>query len=260
MRAVIRRLGVVLQELALPVVLVALWWRLSASSRSLYFPPLSTILDAFAHTWLFDQIGPTLLPTLRIFVLGYGISLALGIALGLALAAVRPAADFLNPLMEFLRAMPGVALVPVFMAVLGVGSQMRLTIVVFASIWPILLNTMDGVRGLDIVAGETVTTFKVPTLRRLLSFTLPGASPQIVAGARVALSISLVAVITIEMVTPSDGVGTFARHAQMTFDLTAMWTSLILMGVVGYLLNLVFLVFERRVLTWHRNMQSAVGQ
>lgn len=245
-----------LQELVLPAALLAVWWQASASSTSLYFPPLSEILSDFAAIWLFTGLRTILLPTLATFAVGYALAMMLGIGLGLVLGTRPALADYLRPLTEFLRALPGVALVPVFMSVLGVGPRLSLTIVVFSSIWPILLNTVDGVRGLDLVARETVGSFRVPAWQRLRYVTLPGASPQIMVGARVSLSVALVAVIVTEMVTPANGVGAFARSAQMSFDLTGMWTTLILMGLVGYLLNLAFVVVEKRVLTWHHHMRA----
>jgi ABC-type nitrate/sulfonate/bicarbonate transport system permease component len=255
-----RRLAVVAQELILPLVVFVAWWVVSANSESLYFPPVSTILGAFSDTWVFEQVGEVLWPTLKTFVFGYAGALVLGVALGLLLAANRRVATFVNPLVEFLRALPGVALVPVFMAVLGVGMGMRVTVVVFASIWPILLNTMDGVRGLDLVAKETAWSFRVPRRQRLIRLTLPGAAPQIVAGARVGLSLSLVAVIVTEMVAPAEGVGAFARTAQFSFDITQMWTLILLMGLVGYLLNLAFLLLERRILRWKLLMRATAGR
>lgn len=255
-----RRVVLAGQELLVPVALVSMWWWLSASSGSLYFPPLSEIVDVFAGTWLFDEVGTVLVPTLRTFAAGYAISIVLGIAAGLLLAAGRKVADFVDPLLEFLRALPAIALVPVFVSVLGVGTTMQVSIVVFVSVWPILLNTFDGVRGIDLVARETASSFRVAPWHRLVRVTLPGASPQIVAGARVGLSLSLIAVIVTEMVTPSHGVGAFTKSAQMSFDLTAMWTAILLMGLVGYALNLLFVLLEKRMLRWHLRMSQAAGR
>ena len=255
-----RRLSHIGQALALPLLLLTGWWVVSDSSTSLYFPPLRSIVDAFFDTWVFEDIGPVLVPTLQTFAIGFGISIVLGISIGLVLASNERVADFFSPLMEFLRALPGIALVPVFMSVLGVGASMRTSVVVFASIWPILLNTIDGVRGIDMVVRDTSSGFHVPFWPRLMFVVLPGASPQIVAGARVGMSLSLIAVIVTEMVTPAAGVGAFTKKAQMSFDLTAMWTAIILMGVVGYLLNLAFDQFEKRILRWHLQMQDVAAR
>jgi len=86
--------------------------------------------------------------------------------------------------------------------------------------------------------------------------TLPGASPQIFAGVRVGLALSLIVVIVTEMVVSAEGVGAFARSAQYSFDLPGMWTAILLMGVVGYLLNKSFDYLERRVLKWHLGMRG----
>lgn len=255
MRGAIRSL----QEIALPVLILALWWWLSADSTSLYFPPLSAIATTFVETWDIAGLTEVLVPTLVTYFTGYGTAVVFGIALGVALAANRRVADFVNPLLEFLRALPAIALVPAFISVLGIGMNMRLGVVVFASIWPVLLNTVDGVRGIDGVVRDSATVFTVPRLQRLLFVTMPGASPQIFAGMRVGLALSLVAVIVTEMVVSAEGVGAFARAAQYGFDLPAMWAAIILMGLVGYVLNKSFDLIEKRILRWHFRMRELMS-
>src|SRR5690606_32291152 len=191
-------------ELILPAAVIAVWWFVSAGSTSPYFSPLQEILTVFGATWLsgahLDVLGMTLLT----FALGYLIASILGIVAGVLLAANRAVADFLAPLLEFLRALPAIALVPAFISALGTDLQMRLSIVVFASIWPVLLNTLDGIRGLDPVVRDSAQVFRVPRGQRLLFVTLPGASPQIFAGLRVGLALSLIAVIVTEMVASAE--------------------------------------------------------
>jgi ABC-type nitrate/sulfonate/bicarbonate transport system permease component len=250
-----RPLGM-LQELVAPVAIVALWWWLSADSTSVYLPPLRSIASTFAETWDPSGLRDVLVPTLVTFFAGFGIATVLGIALGVALAANRAVADFLNPVMEFLRALPGIALVPAFISVLGIGMDMRLGVVVFASIWPVLLNTIDGVRGIDGVVRDSAAVFGVPRLHRLGLVTLPGASPQIFAGMRVGLALSLVAVIVTEMVVSAEGVGAFARAAQYGFDVPEMWAAILLMGIVGYALNKSFDLIEKGILRWHFRMRE----
>lgn len=244
-------------EIILPIAVVAAWWWFSADSTSPYFSPLRDILAAFVDTWLrgdnLDVLGMTLLT----FGLGYALASILGIVAGVLLAASRTVADFLAPLLEFLRALPAIALVPAFISALGTDLQMRLSIVVFASVWPVLLNTLDGIRGLDPVVRDSAQVFRVPRGQRLLFVTLPGASPQIFAGLRVGLALSLIAVIVTEMVASAEGIGAFARAAQYSFDIPAMWTAIILMGIVGYLLNKSFELLEKRILRWHYQMRKA---
>lgn len=246
-------------ELILPVAVVALWWLSSDRSSSPYFPPLREIATAFVDTWMrgrnLDVLGMTLLT----FAVGYAVAIILGVAAGVLLAASRTAADFFAPLLEFLRALPAIALVPAFISALGTEMEMRLSIVVFASVWPVLLNTLDGIRGLDPVVRDGAQVFRVPRAQHLLFVTLPGASPQIFAGLRVGLALSLIAVIVTEMVASSEGVGAFARAAQYSFDIPGMWTAIILMGVVGFVLNKSFEIIERRILRWHFQMRAVAS-
>ncbi|CNE87646.1 binding-protein-dependent transport systems inner membrane component [Mycobacterium tuberculosis] len=254
-----KRLRPVALEFALPAVLVAVWWFASSGSTSLYFPALRDILRAFADTWITGGNLHVLRTTLSTFAVGYGMAVVLGITAGVLLAANRVIADFLAPLLEFLRALPAIALVPAFISALGIDQQMRLSVVAFASVWPVLLNTIDGVRGVDTVVRDSAQVFRVPRLQRLLYVTLPGASPQIFAGVRVGLALSLIAVIVTEMVVSAEGVGAFARAAQYSFDLPAMWTAILLMGLVGYVLNKLFEVVEKRILRWHLQMRAVAG-
>lgn len=242
--------------LVLPVVLVAVWWVWSAQSESIYFPPLSTILAEFWKVWIFAGVVEYLLPTLATFAIGYAIAILVGIAGGVLLASSNGMYRFFSPLLEFLRALPAIAIVPAFISALGIDMTMRISVVAFASVWPVLLNTIDGVRGVDSTVKDTARVFRVGGRERLLRVTLPGASPQIFAGVRVGLALSLIVVIVTEMVVSAEGVGAFARAAQYSFDLPGMWTAILLMGVVGFLLNKSFDLLERRVLKWHLGMRG----
>lgn len=243
-------------ELVLPIALIAIWWWWSAGSESIYFPPLQEILVEFWHVWIFGGTVEYLVPTLVTFALGYSIAIVVGIAGGVILAASPGLYRFFSPLLEFLRALPAIAIVPAFISALGIDMTMRVSVVAFASVWPVLLNTIDGVRGIDGMVRDTSAVFRVGGAERLFRVTLPGASPQIFAGVRVGLALSLIVVIVTEMVVSAEGVGAFARAAQYSFDLPGMWTAIILMGVVGYVLNKLFDYVEGRVLKWHQGMRG----
>jgi sulfonate transport system permease protein len=251
-----KRLGRGALELILPVTLVLLWWATSRNSTSLYFPPLSDIWSRFVQTWLFKDIGPDVVPTLRSIFLGYLLAVIFGIALGLVLGSMPRLHHFFSPLLELFRALPGVALVPVFIVVIGIGLRMEITLVVFGAIWPILLNTIDGVAGIDPTIHDTALSYRLTPIERLRHVILPAASPQIVAGMKVGLSGAVVIVIVTEMVASVEGIGYFILQSQADFDLTGMWSAVILMGIIGYLLNKLFGVFERYSLAWHRGLHQ----
>jgi ABC-type nitrate/sulfonate/bicarbonate transport system permease component len=250
-------LGTVALELWLPVVLVVIWWFASNASTSVYFPPLASILTSFAHDWL-DPAGlaKNLVPSLQLLALGYGLALISGIVVGTLLGLVAPLERATRPLLETLRAIPGVALLPIFIVLFGIDVPMKVLLIAFGSFWPVLLNTIDGVRGIEPLLLDVSRVFRLGRARRLVSIILPGAGPQIFAGARTALAISLIIMVVSETVGGNGGIGYFLLAAQRNFAISSMWGAILALGILGYLLNIVFRVIERVVLRWHRLQQA----
>jgi ABC-type nitrate/sulfonate/bicarbonate transport system permease component len=241
-------------ELWLPVVLIALWWVVSANSTDIYFPALSAIFEAFRDNWLFERVESDLLPSLQRLGIGYALALVLGIAAGLVLGISRHAATAFGPVIEFLRAMPSVAVLPIMVLFFGLGDQMKVAILAFVGFFPIMMNTMDGARAVDSQLREVAASFRLRFRERVRYIFLPAAAPQIFAGARIGLSMSVMALALAELVGEPGGVGHAVLDAQRSFDIPAMWAGILMFGVLGYVLNRLFLVVERVVLAWHHGM------
>jgi sulfonate transport system permease protein len=252
-----RRAGIVLLELAVPAVLVAAWWLGSSGSTSLYFPALSDSLSSLWHVWLTMDLSPDVVPSLEHLALGLLIAIAAGVTGGLVLGAAPGVADAFAPVLEFLRAIPGVALLPAALFLLGIGPAMQVSVIAYGTVWPILLNTADGVRSTDPVVRDVARSYRIGWASRLLRIVIPAASPQIVAGIRTALSIGITVIVFSEMVGSTDGIGYQILQAQRGFQIPQMWAGIILLGILGYLLNLAFRLFERLVLRWHRGMRAS---
>ena len=154
-----RILGTVL-EVTVPLALLGLWALLSADSETYYFPPLTDILDTFADTWLFERVGSDVVPSLVRLGLGYGIACVVAVALGLALGLSPAFRRALDPVVQFLRSIPPPALLPFGILVLGVGTSMKVFIIAFVCLWPVLLNTIDGVAGVDPTLRETARVYR----------------------------------------------------------------------------------------------------
>jgi len=246
-----------LVEFTLPVVLLVLWGLLSAGSDTYYFPPLTDILETFNDTWLFERVGSDVVPSLTRLALGYFIACALAIALGLALGLSKPLRRATDPIVQFLRAIPPPALLPFGILVLGVGTSMKVFIIAFVCLWPVLLNTIDGVAGVEPTLRETARVYGIGRRDRLLRIILPAAAPQIFAGMRTALSLALILMVISEMVASSNGIGYFVLQAQRSFAIAEMWSGILLLGLLGYILNAVFILVERRVLRWHRGARAS---
>jgi ABC-type nitrate/sulfonate/bicarbonate transport system permease component len=184
------------------------------------------------------------------------VAISAGLLLGMSRRARRAAA----PIVEFLRAIPPPALLPFAILVIGVGNSMKVFIIAFVCIWPILLNTIDGVTGVDPTLRDTTRVYGIDGGDRVLRVMLPAAAPQIFAGMRTSLSLALILMVISEMVASTNGIGFFVLQSQRSFAIPEMWAGILLLGLLGYALNLIFVLVERRVLAWHRGARaSALG-
>lgn len=255
-----RRLTSTLVELWLPVVLFTAWWFLSEDSTSFFFPPLQTIVDVAADTFDWAGIQETVLPSLLNFVAGFALAAAGGIAVGLLLGLWRSARRATEPTIDFLRSIPPPALISVMIILLGFGNTMKITAIAFASFFPILLNTIDGVRGVDPLQIEMAAAYRLRPRDRILKITLPAASPQIFTGLRVGLAIALAVMVFSEMFAGRDGLGFFIIFSLETYRIPEMYAGIIVIGILGYLVNLLFISVESRVLGWYRGWRANVSE
>jgi ABC-type nitrate/sulfonate/bicarbonate transport system permease component len=257
-RRSIRVLGVGL-EIAVPIAVLAVWALLSADSESFYFPPLLDVFRAFGDTWLFERVGTDVLPSLGRLFAGYALAVVAAVVLGVALGSSRTLGRMVDPVVQFLRAIPAPVLIPAGILLLGVGSGMKVALIAFVCLFPVLLNTIDGVAGVDPALRETARSFQIPWRERLFRVVLPSAAPQMFAGARVSLSLAVIMMVVSEMVGSTNGIGYFVLQSQRTYAITEMWAGIFLLALLGYVLNVVFLSIERRALRWHRGARAGAG-
>lgn len=243
-------------EFWLPAVLVVLWWITSANSTNIYFPPLSRIMTDFFDIWFFEGIINEILPSIIRLTAGFAIALVVGLGLGMILGMVHALDNAVRPIIEFFRATPGVALLPVMIIFLGLGDSMKIGLIALVATWPILLNTIDGVRSLEPVLRQVAATYRLSRWDKIMFMVWPNAAPQVFAGARTALSISVVAMVISEMVGTPGGIGYFVLDAQRSFNTVDMWAGIIALGILGYLINRIFWFLEAWVLSWHRGMTA----
>ncbi|MGH3321181.1 MAG: ABC transporter permease [Streptosporangiaceae bacterium] len=252
-----RRVFAVLAEMAAPAVVVAAWWVWSTGAGSFYFPPLPDILKSFADTWVFERVPGDVVPSLIRLFAGFGLAVGFSIVAGVVLGQFPAARRGADPIIEFLRAIPPPALLPFAIVVFGVGDWMKIFIIALVCVFPVLLNTIDGVTGVDPTLHETARAYGVRGPERLWRVVLPAALPQVFAGMRTSLSLALILMVISEMVGSTNGIGYFVLQSQRSFDIPEMWSGILLLGLLGYLLNAGFAVVERRVLRWHRGARAS---
>ncbi len=255
-----RRVLGFLLELALPAALLTGYGLWAHRAGSLYFPPLDEIFRHFRELWLFDRVGSDLLPSLARMLSGYAASVVLGVGLGLLLGMSRPLRVAAEPVVEFLRALPAPALIPFSLLMFGAGNTSKVFVIVLGALWPVLLNTIDGVRGVDPQALDMARAHRIPRRARIARIILPGAGPRIFAGMRTSLAIAIILMVVSEMVASSNGLGYFVLEQQRSFAIPEMWTGIVLLGVLGFALNWAFLRVERRVLRWHRGARGLLAE
>jgi ABC-type nitrate/sulfonate/bicarbonate transport system permease component len=257
MVSVVRR---VLLLFGLPAVLFAVWWVSTANSTNFYVPPLSEILSAFGRVWTVDRLRADVWPSVWRLAAGYALATVAGIALGMLIGRARRVAAVLEPVLEFFRAVPPPVLVPVIMLFAGIGDSMKVIVVAFGCVWPILLNTVAGVRAVDEVLTDTCRSYGIAGPSRLYHLILRSASPQIVTGMRQALSIGIILMVISEMFAASSGLGFTIVQFQRSFAIPDMWSGILLLGLLGIALSLLFRLLERRVLGWYHGLRDASRQ
>ncbi len=236
---------------AAPLVLIATWFGISSSSTNAFFPPLSQILSRFGDLWIFEHFATDIIPSLKNLLLGFGIAVVLGVLLGFVLATVPLLRAMFEPTLHFLRGIPPVALVPILITLVGFGNEMRISSIVIAAVFPTMIATMDGIRSVDSGLRDVCTVYQLSRKDRLLSVYLPSAGPQIAAGMQVSLLVSFIVMIASEMMGTAQGIGAMTLLAQQTFMAADMWAGILLLGLIGFLSNLLFNLVKNRALSWY---------
>ncbi|WP_159348812.1 ABC transporter permease [Roseomonas harenae] len=246
-----RLLGLVPGLLFLALLIAGLEWAVQAGLvRRALMPPPTAIWEVLRDLLLSgDVLGP-LYSTLRLVFIGFAIGSVVGIALGTAMGWWSAAYRLLEPLVEMMRPIPKAALVPPLMLFLGIGDTMKITSVALAVTFPVLVNTLQGVRGVDRVLLDSARTHGWSTARALWHVVLPASLPFILAGMRTSLGLALIIAVLSEMLTGQGGLGFLILDMQRSFLIRQMYAWLVILALVGLALNAVFAWAEARALHW----------
>lgn len=246
----------VFMTLTLPILLIIAWWITSAGSTNPYFPSLSNIVSQFAPTWGEGRLGADLLPSIGRLLAGYLLAAVVGIALGMIIGSNRRLRLLVEPPLEFFRAIPAPVMVPVLMLFFGIYDMMKIVVIATGCLWPILLNTIEGVRGVDSLLLDTSRVYRLRPATKA-AVLLRAASPQIAAGAHQSLSIGIILMVISEMFAANNGLGFTIVQFQRSFAIPQMWTGIIVLGLLGVALSLAFRALERLALGWYKGLRQA---
>ena len=235
------------------IVLLLLAWEvasLNAWIDPVTFPAVSKIAWSWWRDIAGGEILRQLLPSLGRIFAGFGLAVIVAVPLGLMMGTVAMVYRILEPITEFIRPIPSSAYIPVAILILGIGNEMKIFVIFLACLFPILLNTYGGVRGIDPVLIDTGRTFGLSALKALRQIVLPAALPSILTGMRISLGIALIVAVVAEMITGNSGIGYYILDMQRIFRVPEMFAGIFTLGVLGFLINFCFLKAESHFLKW----------
>jgi len=241
------------------VFLLALFlvWELASRSEwvnPLIVPPLSKIFVSFGSLVATGDIPLQILASMKRAAVGYFLAAAVFIPLGILMGLFERCYRALEVVIEMLRPVPPPVVIPVALLFFGLEDEMKIFVIFFSCAWPILLNTLDGVRNIDRLLLNTARTFGLSHVKIIWQVVLPACSPQIMTGLRVSLPITLILVVISEMVGSTDGIGYFILDSQRRFKVAQMYAGMLALALLGYTLNQLFNGLVRWLLPWQRGM------
>lgn len=221
------------------------------------FPLASEVLARLVRDMGTSVFWTAIGQTLSQAGLGLIIGTAVAIPVGLLFGRVEILDQGFRPLVEFLRPIPAIAVLPLVIMTMGVGPSGAVLLASVSCFWLVLVMTIRGARSVDPVAGQAMTVFGLPRLAQIRHLILPSASPFIVTGVRIAASVSLIVAITIELLGGVPGLGKLVQRSLQSADLTGVYSYTVAAGILGVLVTLVIRRAEGFVLSWHPSQRKS---
>jgi ABC-type nitrate/sulfonate/bicarbonate transport system permease component len=233
------------------IAALCIWEVWARAAGSFLVPTASEVAEQAWEIWPTSAFLGEAGASLKRLAVGFVIAAVIGIGIGLLVGTSQAARRTLEPFLELLRAVPAIAIVPAAIVILGVGDAQRIAVIAFGLCFPILVNTAEGVRLIPPEVRDTASMLHVGRVERIFRVYFPAALPSIMAGLRIAVSIGLILVVVSEFVGEGNGLGHYLLVQRSTFAVPEMYAGILFLGLLGYVLNRLFLVVERRVLAWH---------
>ncbi|MGF6573987.1 NitT/TauT family transport system permease protein [Paraburkholderia sp. GAS333] len=252
------RLSIVFERSIALIVFVLLWEflpRLGIVSAAYLSPPSQVAVAIFklvqsGDVWV--HLGASAWRSLS----GLLVAVAGGVVCGVALGWFRRAERIIDPLYQLLRQVSAFALFPVFMLFLGIGESSKIAIIVWAAFWPVLLNTISGVKQVERIFVDCARSMGASQGFIFAKVVLPAALPQILTGVRLAGAYSITALVAAEMIGARSGLGFYTLNSQETFQIPDMYAGIVLLALFGLLINRSLSLLERRLLRWRVGLEQ----
>jgi len=218
-----------------------------------FFPPFSKIAESGWELAISGDLYTHFQASILRSLLGFGLAILIAIPLGLVIGWYPLANELLNPVLELFRNTAALALLPVFILLLGIGETSKVSIVLFACTFPILLNTINAVRNVDPLLIKSAKSMGLPSYKLFYKVILPASIPTIFTGIRMAGSASILVLIAAEMVGAKEGLGYLINYSQQNFQIPQMYAGIITISLLGVTINYFLVSLERKFSKWKTN-------
>jgi ABC-type nitrate/sulfonate/bicarbonate transport system permease component len=246
----------------LSIVSALLFWELISRTGVISQADLPAMSTTFNKLWQMMQTSHfwwSFADTVRGWAIGLSLATVLAVPIGIVLGSSELAASAFRVPIEFLRPIPSAALIPLLFLTLGTNLKSEVFLATFGAFWPLLIQTMYGVRDVDPVLLETARSFEVGRFERLYRITLPSSVPYIATGLRIASTVALILAFTAELFMGTPGLGQLTNTAYSFGLETDVYALAVATGFLGLGIHLLFSSLERRALRWHPSQRLEAG-
>lgn len=222
-----------------------------------FFPPFSKVAESWWGLVISGDLYAHFQASILRSLFGFGLAILVSIPLGLIIGWYPLASELLNPVLEVFRNTAALALLPVFILLLGIGETSKVSIVFFACTFPILLNTINAVRNVDALLIKAAKSMALPSYKLFYKVILPASIPTIFTGIRMAGSSSILVLIAAEMVGAKEGLGYLINYSQQNFQIPQMYAGIITISLLGVAINYLLVSLERKFSSWKTNSNQS---
>jgi ABC-type nitrate/sulfonate/bicarbonate transport system permease component len=221
-----------------------------------WFPPVTVIFATLSELVPTGTFWTDVGQTLEGWALGLGLAAVLAVPIGMLIGSIEAVYRALRVIIEFLRPIPSVALIPAAILLYGTGTGMKVFLATFAAFWPILFQAIYGVQDVDPAFKETARAYGLGPAARFVRIVVPSTAAYVATGLRISSAIALILVVTAELVVGAAGLGRSIMTAQAAAAIPRMYALIVVTGTLGWLLNGLFERLERRALRWHPSQRQ----
>ncbi|EED70358.1 ABC transporter permease [Comamonas testosteroni] len=253
-----RQLGLQwLERSACVLLFFAIWELLPRAGlvNSAFLSPPSAVLAAIVQLAQTGQLGKHMAASLQRSLAGLILAVVAGVALGLLMGVVRRFEAFVDPLLQLFRQVSALALFPVFLLFFGIGEASKIAIIFWAAFWPVLLNTISGVKQVEKLLIHSALSMGASRGFIFFKVILPAAAPSIFTGIRLAGAYSITALVAAEMIGSHAGLGFLTLNSQEIFQIPSMYAGIVLLAVLGLALNYGLALLEKRLTRWRSGLE-----